>query len=74
MARYFGATMDEGADPEPHPSWNVAPTDEVLGVRDHPARRGASHEATGNEAGGRGAMGHEAAGKAADTEAAHACS
>ena len=39
MARYFGAALAEGVDPEHRPSWNVAPTDEVLGVRDRPARR-----------------------------------
>ena len=38
MARYFGATLAEGTDPEHTPSWNVAPTDEVLGVRDRPVR------------------------------------
>ncbi len=38
MARYFGAFLDEGTDPEHAPSWNVAPTDEVLGVRDRPVR------------------------------------
>ena len=38
MARYFGASLAEGTDPEHTPSWNVAPTDEVLGVRDRPAR------------------------------------
>ena len=36
LARYFGATLDEGTDPEQAPSWNVAPTDDVLGVRDRP--------------------------------------
>ena len=39
MARYFGASLAEGVDPEHRPSWNVAPTDEVLGVRDRPARQ-----------------------------------
>jgi putative SOS response-associated peptidase YedK len=39
MARYFEASLAEGTDPEFHPSWNVAPTDEVLGVRVRPARR-----------------------------------
>ncbi len=39
MARYFGASLAEGTDPEHRPSWNVAPTDEVLGVRDRPPRR-----------------------------------
>jgi len=38
MARYFGATLADGTDPERAPSWNVAPTDEVLGVRDRPVR------------------------------------
>jgi putative SOS response-associated peptidase YedK len=38
MARYFGASLAEGTDPEQRPSWNVAPTDEVLGVRDRPPR------------------------------------
>jgi len=38
MARYFGAALAEGTDPEHTPSWNVAPTDEVFGVRDRPAR------------------------------------
>ena len=45
MARYFGATLAEGTDPEHAPSWNVAPTDEVLGVRDRPVRPAAEpHE------------------------------
>ncbi|HEX4607272.1 MAG TPA: SOS response-associated peptidase family protein, partial [Urbifossiella sp.] len=38
IARYFGATLAEGAEGEHAPSWNVAPTDSVLGVRDRPAR------------------------------------
>ena len=38
IARYFGATLAEGPDGEHAPSWNVAPTDSVLGVRDRPAR------------------------------------
>jgi putative SOS response-associated peptidase YedK len=38
IARYFGATLAEGNDGEHAPSWNVAPTDSVLGVRDRPAR------------------------------------
>ena len=37
LARYFGASLTEGVDPEFHSSWNVAPTDQVLGVRDRPA-------------------------------------
>jgi putative SOS response-associated peptidase YedK len=38
IARYFGANLAEGDDAEHAPSWNVAPTDSVLGVRDRPAR------------------------------------
>ncbi len=38
IARYFEASLAEGADGEHAPSWNVAPTDPVLGVRDRPAR------------------------------------
>jgi putative SOS response-associated peptidase YedK len=38
IARYFGATLAESVDGERAPSWNVAPTDPVLGVRDRPAR------------------------------------
>ena len=38
IARYFEASLAEGADGEHAPSWNVAPTDSVLGVRDRPAR------------------------------------
>jgi putative SOS response-associated peptidase YedK len=38
IARYFGATLDEALEAEQAPSWNVAPTDSVLGVRDRPAR------------------------------------
>lgn len=45
IARYFEASLSEGTDPEFHPSWNVAPTDEVLGVRARPARRGGEPEA-----------------------------
>ena len=45
MARYFGATLAEGTDPEHTPSWNVAPTDEVLGVRDRPVRPAGEPEA-----------------------------
>jgi len=36
IARYFKAGLAEGHDAEHEPSWNVAPTDEVLGVRDRP--------------------------------------
>jgi putative SOS response-associated peptidase YedK len=36
LARYFEATLAEGPEGEHAPSWNVAPTDEVLGVREHP--------------------------------------
>jgi putative SOS response-associated peptidase YedK len=33
LARYFEAVLDDCREEEPHPSWNVAPTDPVLGVR-----------------------------------------
>ncbi len=42
IARYFHATLAEGKDSEHEPSWNVAPTDEVLGVRDRPTKNEAS--------------------------------
>jgi len=32
LARYFQATLGDGVESTPHPSWNVAPTDQVLGV------------------------------------------
>ena len=32
LAHYFQADLGENLEPEPHPSWNVAPTDQVLGV------------------------------------------
>ena len=38
IARYFGAQLAEGHDGEHDASWNVAPTDPVLGVRDRPVR------------------------------------
>jgi putative SOS response-associated peptidase YedK len=38
MARYFGASLADGVDSEFQASWNVAPTDPVLGVRDRPVR------------------------------------
>src|SRR5258708_23252120 len=44
IARYFGASLAEGADGEHAPSWNVAPTDPVLGVRDRPPRPGPAEE------------------------------
>jgi len=50
MARYFGAFLDEGTDPEHAPSWNVAPTDEVLGVRDRPVRPAGEQEGTRTDA------------------------
>ena len=40
IARYFDATLAEGEDAEHEPSWNVAPTDQVLGVRDRPQKDG----------------------------------
>jgi putative SOS response-associated peptidase YedK len=33
LARYFQATLGDDVDPERPPSWNVAPTDQVLAVR-----------------------------------------
>jgi putative SOS response-associated peptidase YedK len=33
LARYFQATLDDAVEPERPPSWNVAPTDQVLGLR-----------------------------------------
>lgn len=36
VARYFQATLAEGTEDAFKPSWNVAPTDQVLGVRDRP--------------------------------------
>ncbi len=36
VARYFQATLAEGTAETYTPSWNVAPTDTVLGVRDRP--------------------------------------
>ncbi len=44
IARYFGASLAEGQDAEHAPSWNVAPTDEVLGVRDRPPKDGGPPE------------------------------
>jgi putative SOS response-associated peptidase YedK len=41
IARYFEATLAEDEDVAAQkPSWNVAPTDEVLGVRDRPQKDG----------------------------------
>jgi putative SOS response-associated peptidase YedK len=51
IARYFGATLAEGADGEHAPSWNVAPTDPVLGVRDRPPRPGPTEEGGPTEGG-----------------------
>jgi putative SOS response-associated peptidase YedK len=45
VARYFGAAVAEGTEPAYHPSWNVAPTDLVLGVRDRPPPPDAAHGA-----------------------------
>jgi putative SOS response-associated peptidase YedK len=36
LARYFHATLADDTEPDYTPSWNVAPTDLVLGVRDRP--------------------------------------
>jgi putative SOS response-associated peptidase YedK len=49
LARYFQATLDDRVDPEQHPSWNVAPTDQVLGVT---ARRAGGHDDITRRAGG----------------------
>jgi putative SOS response-associated peptidase YedK len=35
LARYFQATLDDTVAPEAAPSWNVAPTDPVLGIAAH---------------------------------------
>ncbi len=40
IARYFEAALAEDEDVVHEPSWNVAPTDEVLGVRDRPQKDG----------------------------------
>jgi putative SOS response-associated peptidase YedK len=47
LARYFGAALAEDIEPEGRPSWNVAPTDTVLGVRDRPPRQGPAEEGGG---------------------------
>jgi putative SOS response-associated peptidase YedK len=44
IARYFGANLAEGDGGAHAPSWNVAPTDAVLGVRDRPAEGGGEPE------------------------------
>ncbi len=44
IARYFGATLAEDTEQEYKPSWNVAPTDQVLGVRERPPRPGPAEE------------------------------
>jgi putative SOS response-associated peptidase YedK len=44
IARYFGATLEEDTEPGYQPSWNVAPTDQVLGVRDRPPRPGPANQ------------------------------
>ncbi|HEY6428443.1 MAG TPA: SOS response-associated peptidase family protein, partial [Acidimicrobiales bacterium] len=36
VARYFQATLAEATEENYSPSWNVAPTDQVLGVRERP--------------------------------------
>ena len=40
IARYFGATLADDTESDFTPSWNVAPTDTVLGVRERPPRPG----------------------------------
>ena len=44
VARYFQASLAEGIEGGQAPSWNVAPTDQVLGVRDRPPRRAPAEE------------------------------
>ena len=46
LARYFEATLGDDVDPAPRPSWNVAPTDQVLGVNArHTEGQGEEHGA-----------------------------
>src|SRR5580700_10154089 len=40
LARYFQATLDDGVEPERRPSWNVAPTTQVLGITARPDEDG----------------------------------
>jgi len=40
LARYFQATLDDGVEPEKRPSWNVAPTTQVLGLTAQRAAEG----------------------------------
>jgi putative SOS response-associated peptidase YedK len=47
FARYFGAEPAEEAESDVHPSWNVAPTDPVLGIRDRPSPPGPDGEPGG---------------------------
>jgi putative SOS response-associated peptidase YedK len=54
IARYFGASLAEDTEADYHPSWNVAPTDLVLGVRDRPLRPDASDQGAAEHGGGRG--------------------
>ncbi len=49
LARYFGASLADGVDSAFHPSWNVAPTDQVLGVRERPPRPGSGPDGPGSE-------------------------
>ena len=58
VARYFHATLAEGQESEHEASWNVAPTDEVLGVRDRPIKREAT-DGTPGEATGEAKVGEE---------------
>jgi putative SOS response-associated peptidase YedK len=44
IARYFNAALAEGEESAHDPSWNVAPTDPVLGVRERPGADGAEPE------------------------------
>jgi putative SOS response-associated peptidase YedK len=47
LARYFDAVLGEDVEAETQPSWNVAPTDTVLGVRDRPPQLRAAEESGG---------------------------
>jgi putative SOS response-associated peptidase YedK len=56
IARYFDATVAEDVEQEYQPSWNVAPTDPVLGVRDRPPRPGPAEQGGGAPEGEPGAQ------------------
>jgi putative SOS response-associated peptidase YedK len=68
IARYFHSTLADGADSEHEASWNVAPTDEVLGVRDRPIRREATEGAKAGATERTGDKGNEAANEPHESE------